>query len=388
MVPSCKYDKREATVSLDLLDAFWGLDGELNNQSYDKSHSCLIESLDLEAITGKVEDIEIIEFGAVRVVNGIIVDEFSSLANPGKHIPHGITQLTGISDETVADAPPVSEVIKAFAEFLGDNVMVGHQIGSSDSAWLFHSSCRHLEKPICNEWIDTHTLASRAKLKESNNLPNLEQHTLLDFYDIKNDHEHRAIHDARANQQLYEKLKSFIFNGEVVPPSAAFGGYTRQHIIDTIQRVTDDYDNVVLKETSYSASIYMFGRVAFRITLTTNRKTLDTECPVAADYLDRIPGMKFKGKTYHIPIASTESVTDHIYNLVCDIYEFRRDGAPKGIPFACCNDYLLCSNARECIHKDNPDLRGCYYRKNLENGKILYGENKNWPPEKSTPPAV
>ena len=53
---------------------------------------------------------EITEIGAVRMKSGKLIDEFNMLVNPGVHIPENITELTGISDETIADAPPISEV--------------------------------------------------------------------------------------------------------------------------------------------------------------------------------------------------------------------------------------------------------------------------------------
>lgn len=45
--------------------------------------------------------------------------------------------------------------------------------------------------------------------------------------------------------------------------------------------------------------------------------------------------------------------------------------------FGCCNDFNRCSDAKECIHKDDRFYNGCMYRTNLEDGRIFYGENKN-----------
>lgn len=46
-------------------------------------------------------------------------------------------------------------------------------------------------------------------------------------------------------------------------------------------------------------------------------------------------------------------------------------------PFGCCNDFLRCSDARQCLHRDDNFYHGCMYRKNLENGRIFYGDNRN-----------
>lgn len=44
--------------------------------------------------------------------------------------------------------------------------------------------------------------------------------------------------------------------------------------------------------------------------------------------------------------------------------------------FACCNSYVACSDAKHCIHEHDREYNGCYYRTNLENGRIFYGKNK------------
>ena len=46
-------------------------------------------------------------------------------------------------------------------------------------------------------------------------------------------------------------------------------------------------------------------------------------------------------------------------------------------PFACCNDFIRCSDAKECLHKDKREYNNCSYRRNLEAGRIFYGKNKN-----------
>lgn len=45
--------------------------------------------------------------------------------------------------------------------------------------------------------------------------------------------------------------------------------------------------------------------------------------------------------------------------------------------FGCCNSFTACSDAKRCLYDDNPYYRGCMYRKNLEDGRIFYGKNRN-----------
>ena len=80
--------------------------------------------VDLET-TGLGPGAEITEIGAVRVRDGAVVDEFSSLVKPSRPIPPFITSLTGITPAMVADADPIASVLERFMEWSG--------LGASDS---------------------------------------------------------------------------------------------------------------------------------------------------------------------------------------------------------------------------------------------------------------
>lgn len=70
-----------------------------------------------------------IEVGAVKLINGEIVDRYSSLINPGVRIPYHITELTGISDDMIANAPQPAEVYPDLLDFIGDAYLVAHNAG-------------------------------------------------------------------------------------------------------------------------------------------------------------------------------------------------------------------------------------------------------------------
>src|SRR5438094_8437314 len=84
--------------------------------------------VDLETTGGSPDQCEITEVGAVKIRGGECLGTFQTLVNPGVPIPPFITVLTGITESMVYPAPRIAEVLPAFLEFLGDAVLVGHNV--------------------------------------------------------------------------------------------------------------------------------------------------------------------------------------------------------------------------------------------------------------------
>src|SRR5262245_44574154 len=82
--------------------------------------------VDLETTGGSPGAGGITEIGAVRVAGGRLIDKFATFVNPGQPIPPFVARLTGITDEMVADAPPIAEALPRFLEFAGSSVLVAH----------------------------------------------------------------------------------------------------------------------------------------------------------------------------------------------------------------------------------------------------------------------
>lgn len=79
---------------------------------------------DIETTGLSVQNCKITEIGAVKVQGGQVLDTFNTFVNPGVPIPENITELTGITDEMVADAPSVDEALRAFFAFTGDRLLI------------------------------------------------------------------------------------------------------------------------------------------------------------------------------------------------------------------------------------------------------------------------
>lgn len=144
---------------------------------------------------------EIIEIGAVKLKNGKIIEEFGSFVKPVSKIPPKITELTGIDNEMVSNAPQIDEVINRFLDFIGDSVLVAHN-ATFDYAFLRAALHKSQHNQDIFTVIDTLSL-SRAIFPQ---LKNHRLNTLCNHTGIVLENHHRAVDDARACAQLFERL--------------------------------------------------------------------------------------------------------------------------------------------------------------------------------------
>ncbi|HPU14110.1 MAG TPA: DEDD exonuclease domain-containing protein [Aeromicrobium sp.] len=177
--------------------------------------------VDLETTGGSpAKGAAITEVGAVKVRGGQVLGEFATLVNPNQAIPAFITVLTGITDQMVSQAPPISEVLPAFLDFSRDTVLVAHNAGF-DLGFLKHAAKELEISWPGNDVIDTVKLARRVLSRDE--VPNMKLSTLsARFSSVEPDH--RALTDARATvdvlHALFERLGSF--NVSTVEEVAAF----------------------------------------------------------------------------------------------------------------------------------------------------------------------
>lgn len=142
---------------------------------------------------------KIIEIGAVRVRNGELVDTFSTFVNPAKSLPARIVELTGIRDADVAAAPYIDELLDPFLAFVGDDVLLGHNILFDYS--FVKKAAVNQKRTFEKQGIDTLRIAKQF-LSE---LESRQLGFLCDYYQIELD-AHRALNDAVAAHRLYEIL--------------------------------------------------------------------------------------------------------------------------------------------------------------------------------------
>lgn len=163
---------------------------------------------------------KIIELGAVRFRNGVPAETFHMMVNPGMHIPEMVTQINHITDDMVADAPDISEVVSSFDAFVGTDALVGHNI---DFDLKFIKSSGSVLPDNNRLYIDTAEL-SRQMVKgpdkvydevsgkwrnDYNSQYEVKGHNLglmCEFYGINHGELHRADEDALVTGKLLVAL--------------------------------------------------------------------------------------------------------------------------------------------------------------------------------------
>ena len=153
-----------------------------------------IETTGLSPSTDKI-----IEISAIRVRDGLPVETFSSLLNPKIRIGKFITDLTGITNEMLASAPDAKTVLVQFSDFIGDDILVGHNV-NFDINFLYDSLIDI--SPLRNDYIDTLRISRKC-------LPALEHHRLCDVaehFGICQDNAHRALADCETTLSCFNSM--------------------------------------------------------------------------------------------------------------------------------------------------------------------------------------
>lgn len=191
---------------------------------------------DLETTGFSPVNDRIIEIGAVRVSGGKISEKYSTFVNPGIHIPERITELTTITDSMVEEAPGIETVLPEFLEFIGDNVLVAHNAGFDHG--FIKTKAREQGVETDFTVVDTVGLArvlfpELAKFKLDNIAKKLK---------ISLENHHRAVDDAGATAEIFEKFVEMFAEQEV-------------YDLTKLSEITTGSANIVKKKPSYHAII-------------------------------------------------------------------------------------------------------------------------------------
>lgn len=170
--------------------------------------------LDFET-TGLSAQDRVIEVAAIRV-DGRGLTEFHTLCHPGRALPPFITELTGLTDADLAEAPPTTAAIRRLmAELLYDEpILVAHNAAFDR---------RFLDQELSRDGVDPYAGPVLCTMKLSRRLfPQMPSHrleVLLNHWQIPIGRHHRALEDVRATAQLLDRLLQAAAEAGVDPVS-------------------------------------------------------------------------------------------------------------------------------------------------------------------------
>lgn len=200
--------------------------------------------IDIET-TGLSPDLnEIIEFSGVKVRTGIIVDTFSVLVKPKWGIDCFITNLTGITNEMVENAPSIENIIENIIHFIGNDVIVGHNV-NFDINFLYDNLyfCKNLY--LSNDYIDIMRLYRKI-------FPDIKNHklkTLSKEFNKVNFPTHRSLSDCLATYELmtyfFNYIKTNNINLEELFKKRPIHALNVKEIVANVDNI--DEDNTIFK---------------------------------------------------------------------------------------------------------------------------------------------
>lgn len=160
--------------------------------------------LDLETTGLSPKDESIIEFAAYRVRSGKVTDRIVSFVRPypGNRVTSFITNLTGITPEMVADAPLPEDILPQLFEFIGNDMVVGHNT-CFDMNFLYDGALKAGLTPIPNDFTDT--MRHSRKINKGK-IDNHRLGTLADYLGVDVTTAHRAAADVETTIRCYELM--------------------------------------------------------------------------------------------------------------------------------------------------------------------------------------
>lgn len=209
----------EASHCLDKNDDFkiiYGVEGYLVDDIKDIVENDKGQSVDAACVVFDIETTgfsatrdQIIEIGAVKVVEGKIVERYSTFVNPNVPIPFEIENLTGINDQMVMEAPMLDVILPEFLKFCDGCILVAHN--ASFDVGFIRAKAEEQGIPTNFTVIDTVGLARML-------LPNISKYKLnvvAKALNISLENHHRAVDDAGATAEIFVKFIAMLKEREI-----------------------------------------------------------------------------------------------------------------------------------------------------------------------------
>lgn len=296
---------------------------EKKGQSILKSLSNYVV-IDLETTGLDPKYDSIIEFGAIRYRNSSPSDTFSTLVNPGFEIDSFIEELTGITNAELAQAPALSTVLPSFLEFVGNDIVIGHNV-NFDVNFIYDATETFGLSPFSNNFVDTMRISRRLFKEYSHHRLS----DLIDRFGIEANGLHRALADCHATAECYAYMMQYASENHIdisAPPewrsfkasslTATTESFDENHPLFGRSCVFTGVLQQMARRDAMQAVVNLGGLVEDRITKNTNYLILGNN-----DYCSSIKDGKSnkqkKAEQYKLDGQDIEIISENtFYDLV------------------------------------------------------------------------
>lgn len=158
--------------------------------------------VDLETTGFSPRDDEIIEIACVRVRDFKVVDTFTTLVKPKYDLDLFITDLTGITEEMLENAPEIETVLPKALDFIGNDIVVGWNV-RFDINFIYVNSEKILNKEFTNDYVN----AARIARKLYPDLHSWRLYRVADYFDIDLKKHHRSMEDCNATFECFSRMR-------------------------------------------------------------------------------------------------------------------------------------------------------------------------------------
>lgn len=201
----------------------------------------------------------ILELSAIKVKNREVISKFSVLTNPEHYsfdingqplyVDAFITELTGITNNMVKDAPTFQDVCGDFLDFIGNDIIVGHNV-NFDINFIYDKLLESGLEPLKNDYCDMLKM-SKLSLRE---LGNHKLQTIAEFFGLNTDNAHRGLTDCFTTYSCFEKLREYVFSNEI-----DLSAYTPKGI--DLRKLTTDKTDFDINNPFYDRVFVFTGKL-------------------------------------------------------------------------------------------------------------------------------
>lgn len=192
-------------------------------------HDTTFVIVDLETTGEDHATSAITEIGAVKIRNGQVIAEMTTMVNPHQTIPAEIVTLTGITDDMVATAQPISTILPTFLHFAKDTVLVAHNADFDLGFLTTAAHNNHIAWPnqpaIC-------TVRLGRRLLSQDEAPTMALAALTKTLGLTSVPTHRALDDARTTAELLNTLTARATAIGLTTPADLYRYYTTDTAVE------------------------------------------------------------------------------------------------------------------------------------------------------------